>query len=156
MKIHCSYNKLIPIDEIKPHPKNANKHPDDQIERLAKILNYQGWRYPVKVSKQSGFVTSGHGRVAAAKLNQWTQVPVNFQDYESPEQEYADLQADNSIALWADLDLSQINEDLKDLGSFDVDLLGIENLNLEDEPIKEKKESKPKEEKKCPNCGHVL
>ena len=101
MKVHCTHNQMVALSELKGHPKNRNKHPKEQIERLAKILKYQGWRYPVKVSKLSGFVTSGHGRIDAAKLNGWTSAPVNFQEYESEEQEYADVQADNAIASWA-------------------------------------------------------
>ena len=130
--IHCLHDKLVKISELKPHPKNRNKHPDEQIARLAAILKYQGWRYPIKVSKRSGFITSGHGRLEAAKLNGWTHAPVNFQDYDSDEQEYADLQADNAIASWAELDLASINTDLGDLGpDFDIDLLGIKDFVLE-------------------------
>lgn len=86
----------------------------------------------MKVSKLSGYVTSGHGRILAARLNGWTQVPVNYQDYETFDQEYADVQADNSIASWAELDLSGINSDIKDLGpDFDLDLLGIKDFFLD-------------------------
>ena len=163
MKIRCAYNKLIPISELKKHPKNRNEHPKDQIARLARILEYQGWRYPIKVSNLSGFITSGHGRLEAALENGWTEVPVNFQDYESHEQEYADLQSDNAIALWAELDLSGINEDLGDLGpDFDVELLGINNFSLIPEFEAGTIEDQGKlDEKKpivvqCPNCGECF
>lgn len=132
MKVHCLYDQLTPLSQLKTHPKNRNEHPDDQIERLAKILAYQGWRYPIKVSKRSGFITSGHGRLLAAIKNNWSEVPVNLQDYESDEQEYADVQSDNAIASWAELNLSQINTDLGELGpDFDIDLLGIQDFVLE-------------------------
>ena len=132
MNIRCLFDKQVSLSELRAHPKNRNVHPPDQIKRLAEILAYQGWRYPVKVSKRSGFVTSGHGRIEAAKLNGWTEVPVNFQDYESDEQEYADVQADNAIASWAELDLSGINSDIGDLGpDFNLDLLGIKDFVLE-------------------------
>lgn len=124
--------EMVPISELKLHPKNRNQHPEDQIKRLARILEYQGFRYPVKVSKRSGYVTSGHGRIEAAKKNKWTHVPVSYQDYESDEQEYADLIADNSIASWAELDLSGINMDIGDLGpDFDIELLGIRDFSLD-------------------------
>ena len=132
MRVRCLYDKLVPISELKPHPKNRNKHPKEQIERLAKVLDYQGVRYPAKVSNLSGCITSGHGRIEAAKLNGWTEFPVNFQDYDDEAQEYADVQADNAIASWAELDLSGINADLSDLGpDFDIDLLGIKNFELD-------------------------
>lgn len=132
MQIHCLYDRLVKISDLKTHPKNRNVHPRDQIERLAKILKYQGWRYPIKVSNRSGLITSGHGRLEAAKVNGWDEVPVNFQDYESDEQEYADLQADNAIASWAELEFSKINSDISDLGpDFDLDLLGIKNFEID-------------------------
>ncbi len=132
MKINCLHDGLKNIVDLKPNPKNMNKHPAEQIARLAKILEYQGWRYPVKVSKQSGFVTSGHGRIEAAKLNGWTQVPVNFQDYDDEDQEYADLVADNSIASWAELDLSLINLEIQNLGpDFDIEMLGLKDFKID-------------------------
>lgn len=132
MKIHCQYSELVPVAGLKEHPKNSNKHPTDQIERLARILEYQGWRYPVKVSRRSGFVTSGHGRILAAKLNGWREVPVSFQDYEDETQEIADVTSDNAIASWAELDLSVVNNFTPDLGpDFDIDLLGIKDFELE-------------------------
>lgn len=132
MKIFCLYDSLVPVKELREHPKNSNNHPNEQIERLAKILDYQGWRYPIKVSKQTGFITSGHGRLHAAQKNGWDMVPVNFQDYESEDQERADLIADNSIASWAELDLAMINADIGDFGpDFDIDLLGIKDFKIE-------------------------
>jgi DNA modification methylase len=132
MHIRCAHDGVAQITSLKSHPKNRNKHPKEQIERLAKILAYQGWRYPIKVSTRSGFVTSGHGRIEAAKLNGWDHVPVNHQDYESDEQEYADVQSDNAIASWAELDLSGVNLDVVDLGpDFDIDLLGIKDFEIE-------------------------
>jgi len=132
MKIHCLFDKMVPLRELKPHPKNRNKHSKEQIERLAKIISYQGWRYPIKVSKHSGFITSGHGRLEAARHLSLKEVPVNFQEYENEAQEYADVQSDNAIASWAELDLAGINFDLPDLGpDFDLDMLGIRDFVLE-------------------------
>lgn len=132
MKIHCLYDKLVPVLELKAHPDNHNDHPQDQIKRIAEILDYQGWRYPIKVSNQSGFITSGHGRWQAAVVNGWESVPVNFQDYEDSEQEYADVVADNAVALWASLNFSAINAKIPSLGpDFNLDLLGIKNFRLD-------------------------
>lgn len=132
IKIHCLFDEMVKPSKLKKHPKNRNKHPKEQIERLAKILTYQGFRYPIKVSKLSGFITSGHGRLEAAKLMKLTDVPVVYQEYESDEQEYADVQSDNAIASWSELDLSDINTDIQDLGpDFDIDLLGIKNFTID-------------------------
>jgi len=132
MKIHCQYSKMVSPKDLKPHPKNRNLHPSAQIDRLIKILEYQGWRYPIKVSNRSGFITSGHGRNIAALKMKLDLVPVSYQDYDSDEQEYADVQADNAIASWSELDLKLINNDIGDLGpDFDIDLLGIKDFTLD-------------------------
>ncbi len=112
----------------------------------------------MKVSKRSGFVTSGHGRIEAAKLNGWAHVPVNYQEYESDEQEYADVQADNAIASWAELDLSGINTDIGDFGpELDLNMLGLKEFNVvpEFDPGTVDDQGKLDEKKpvQCPNCG---
>jgi len=135
MKINCLYDKLVPVSELKAHPKNRNSHPDSQILRLAQILEYQGWRYPIKVSKLSGFITSGHGRLLAAQKAGFTEVPVNFQEYESEAQEYADLTADNAVALWSWLDLSGIKDDITNIPDLNLEMLGIEEFSIEPEVV---------------------
>lgn len=141
IKIHCQYTKLVPLSELKQHPKNRNKHDKNQIDRLAKILQYQGIRYPIKVSNQTGFITSGHGRLMAAKKLGMKDFPVSFQDYDSEDQEYADVQSDNAIASWAELDLSSINLDIQELGpDFDIDLLGIKGFEID---VADKNENDP-------------
>jgi DNA modification methylase len=132
MKIHCAHDELIDPKSLKQHPKNRNKHSKEQIDRLIKIIEYQGWRYPIKVSNRSGFITSGHGRLMAAMKMGLKEVPISKQDYDSDEQEYADVQSDNAIASWSELDLSGINLDIQDLGpDFDIDLLGIKGFEID-------------------------
>lgn len=132
MKVRCAHDRIVPIEDLRPHPANANKHPKEQVERLAKILEYQGFRYPVKVSNLTGYVTAGHGRIEAARFNGWTEVPVNFQDYDDRDQEIADVHADNAIASWAELDLSIVNDQIKDFDpSFNIDMLGIKNFKID-------------------------
>ncbi len=125
------YDKLVALKDLKPHPKNRNSHPEDQVARLAAILKYQGVRLPITVSKQSGFITRGHGRLAAAKHLKWKEFPVVYMDYDDSDQEYADLQSDNAIALWSALDVDAIRQELGELDfSFDPDMLGIRDFNL--------------------------
>lgn len=51
----------LTIDDVKPYGKNAKKHPDDQLERLAKCVQKVGWRIPALVN-QEGVLLAGHGR----------------------------------------------------------------------------------------------
>jgi ParB-like chromosome segregation protein Spo0J len=92
---------IVDIDSLVLNPKNNNKHPKEQIDRLAKLIKYQGFRNPLIVSNRSGFVLAGHGRIEAAKLAGLKEVPVMFQDFENEAQEYAYLTSDNAIASWS-------------------------------------------------------
>lgn len=133
MKVECKYDRMVDIDLLVPNHLNANKHPERQIKLLAKIMKQQGWRSPVVISKRSGFVVAGHGRIEAARLNGWTEVPVDDQDFESEAIEYAHLIADNKISALAEHDDSMMidelmnNEALKDL---DFELLGMLDFEL--------------------------
>lgn len=131
-KIESKEILIVPIKEIKLNPKNRNKHPKEQIDRLVKIIEYQGFRTPVTVSKRTGLLVAGHGRIMAAKKLGYKEVPAIFQDFESEEQEIAHGISDNAIALWSELDLQGINVDVPDLGpDFDIDLLGIKNFTID-------------------------
>lgn len=132
MEIKSKEISQVEIDSLVNNPKNNNKHPKEQIERLAKLIQYQGFRNPVVVSNRTGFVVAGHGRIEAAKKLGMKTVPVMYQDFENEAQEYAYLTSDNAIALWAELDLSAVNTEMLDLGpDFDVDLLGIKDFVIE-------------------------
>lgn len=148
--IHCAYDKLVELSKLIPHPKNRNKHPSEQVEELAEILEYQGIRKPITVSNRSGYITAGHGRLLAFKLKGWSHAPVDFQDYDTEEQERADVTADNAIAAWAGLDLSAINTDILELGpELKIRMLGIKGFELE--PA----DKKAKTKRACPNCGYI-
>jgi ParB-like chromosome segregation protein Spo0J len=132
---HCGNVKMVTIADLKPHPRNPNKHSKAQIDRLAQILEFQGWRYPIKVSTRTGFITSGHGRLMAAKKLGLKSVPVSYQNYENDDQEMADIVSDNAIASWSDLDFAAINAEIANFDpSFDLDLLGIEKFALDPLP----------------------
>ena len=131
MEIKCAYDEMRELSALIPNPKNPNKHPDNQIKLLAKIMKHQGWRSPIVVSSRSGFITKGHGRLAAAQLNRWESAPIDLQDYDNEADEYADMVADNKIAELAESDMSMILSDVLELGpDFDFELLGIPDFKL--------------------------
>jgi len=130
----CTYTTLLDISDerLKPNPKNNNRHTVLQIERLAKIIQFQGQRSSIVISNQSGFIVAGHARLEAMKELGWKQVAVDFQDFENEDQEYAHMTADNEIARWAELDFSLLNSEVPGLGpDFDIELLGLKNFEIE-------------------------
>lgn len=154
MKIHCRYDELLELSKFKTNPKNPNKHTKDQIKALGALFVAHGIRHPIIVSKRSGLVVAGHGRLEAASLLEFKIFPVSYQDFESEEKEYAFLVADNAIADWAELDLPGIKEEIMQLGpDLDKDWFGVKDLFLPLSAPKEKKEASPKQVQ-CPICGH--
>jgi len=163
--VHCSHDALVDITEIVANPRNPNKHPDKQVALLAKIIRHQGWRAPVVVSKRSGFVVAGHGRLEAAKLLQVQTVPVNFQEFATEADEWAHVIADNRIAELAETDGAMLKDLLIELDSatqdFDMDLSGFDAGELErvinsyhDQPLSEDSKGNDASEEE-PVASHI-
>lgn len=129
--------QIIPIEQLKPNPKNRNHHPQEQIDMLAKHYEAHGMRTPLIVSNRSGLIVAGHGRFLAAKRAGLKELPVSFQDFESEELEYAFGIADNGLSQWSEIDLSSIHRDLPEFEPFDLDLLGLKDFQLEPNILKE-------------------
>lgn len=155
MEIKSKEIKIVDIDSIIPNKLNNNKHNDKQKEQLKKIIKHQGFRSPLTVSNRSGFLIKGHLRLDAAKELGMTELPVIFQDYNNEADEYADLTADNAIAMQSEIDLSLINMQIADFGpELDIDLLGIKDFLIEPlEKIKEKEVDIKFEYKIEVDCG---
>ena len=136
MTVHCSHTALVNPNKLKPNPDNPNRHSAHQIQILAAIIEEQGWRAPITVSKRSGLIVRGHGRLEAALLMGCEVVPVDEQDYESEAEELADLLADNRLSELAELDEGDLRKVIERLRGadpdFDVELTGF----MEDEIAK--------------------
>ena len=131
--VHCAHVRLQDVTELVPNPRNPNKHGDAQVALLAKIIRHQGWRAPITISKRSGFVVSGHGRLQAAILLQVEKVPVDEQDFATEADEWAHLVADNRIAELAETDGAMLKDIVGDLdtGAYDMDVTGFDAGELE-------------------------
>lgn len=131
--IKCAYTDMVPIGDLKPHPKNPNRHPPKQIAVLARLIRRVGMRQPITVSNLSGYIVRGHGRLEACKALKMPKVPVDFQDYADEAEEMADLLADNRIPELAELDLASAWESLdKIAGSFKLEDLGFMKSEFKD------------------------
>lgn len=125
--VRCVHDEIVPVEDLKPNPNNPNKHPKAQLALLAKLLKKQGWRYCIVVSNQSGLIVTGHGRLDAAISYGETAVPVDYQDFDSPEDERAHMLADNRIAELAEMDVKALERELKALeaSGYDLELAGF-------------------------------
>jgi ParB-like chromosome segregation protein Spo0J len=131
--VYCRYDEAVEIEKVTGHPRNPNRHGDEQIALLAKIIQNSGWRNPICVSNRSGFVIKGHARLMAARVLGVTHVPVEYQDYDTEAAEYQDMIADNRIAELAERDMGIIKELLEELekGANDMDLTGYAEAEIE-------------------------
>ena len=127
LDIKCEHTKAVDPSTLKSHPKNANKHPANQITALAGNIKEFGWRHPIVVSKLSGFIVMGHGRRDAA-IELGCNAPVDYQDFASEDEELAVLVSDNVIPELAEMDeeLLKANKDLIEAAGFDLEILGFE------------------------------
>lgn len=131
--VFCTYDELLDIEKVVGNPRNPNKHPKKQVEMLAKIIKATGWRANITISRLSGFVVKGHGRLEAAIKAGCEKVPVEYQNYTSEAEEYADLTADNRLAELSDMDNTMLADILAeiDTGEFPLDLTGYTEEDLE-------------------------
>lgn len=134
MRIECAYKELVKVDSLIPHPSNRNKHPEKQIEALAKIIAKNGQRSPIVVSTLSGKINKGHGRWLAIKMLGWEKCAVDYQDYKDELEELNDRIADNEIARYAEFDREGFIEDIKnidvDISSLDFDEFGLIDFKI--------------------------
>ena len=114
--IHCAHHAVVSIHELKPHPANPNRHPERQLIVYSEAIRRHGWREAVTVSRRSGFVVSGNGAVEAARRIPTDQVPVEYQDYATDEEELADLLAQNRLAELSTTDKDLLKAALAQLG----------------------------------------
>ena len=133
IEVWCSYDKLVKVEGLIPNPKNPNTHPQNQIKILAQNIRYHGWRHPITVSKLSGYVVAGHGRLEAAKGLGVSIVPVEYQDFASEDNELAVLVGDNRLAELSSLDLNGLQDIVDGFkgNDFDSILAGYEPADLE-------------------------
>jgi len=160
--VRCAHDVIVPTDSLVPHPKNPNKHPAAQIKKLAGIIKATGWRHTITISRRSGFIVAGEGRLLAARAGKMAAVPIEYQDFKSNAEELAHVFADNQLAELSEWDSEMALDGLKELASDGaLDLSGFEVADLgkfgggdfdRDPPPPAKGASKLTH--KCPKCGH--
>jgi hypothetical protein len=133
LTVHCSHTAQVDPSSLKPNPLNPNRHSAHQIRLLGEIIKEQGWRNPITVSKRSGLIVRGHGRLEAALLIGCETVPIDSQDYQSDAAELADLLADNRLSELAELDEDGLKAVLEKIKASDPDFDSILTGFLQDD-----------------------
>ena len=124
---------------LKLYPKNAKKHPNWQIEKLATAIKKFGFSPAIEVDEE-GVIISGHGRYLASQKLGWTEtkeaprankgeefIPIIILKDLTKEEVRAKRLADNKLAE-TDMDMILATEELKDLDKlgFDISITGYD------------------------------
>ena len=124
--------RMVAVASLIPYARNARTHSDEQVAQIAASIAEFGFTNPILTDGERG-VIAGHGRLAAARKLELTEVPVIELTHLSAIQKKAYILADNRIAAnagWDDELLGVELTELKDAG-FDLELMGFGDEELE-------------------------
>jgi len=121
--------ELIDLNHLRPYANNPRKNLN--VDKVANSIKEFGFQQPIVVDKDLN-ILAGHTRYFASKKLELLQVPIVKAEL-SDKQAKAYRLADNRVAQDSNWDLPKLNleiEQLKD-ESFDIDILGFEDYELE-------------------------
>ncbi len=120
--------EYLSIGSLVPYAKNARTHSKKQIKQIADSITAFGFTNPVLVDRENT-ILAGHGRVAAAKLLQLTEIPCVRLEHMTMAQKRAYVLADNKLALNAGWDEELLAEELEAIlgedAGFDISITGF-------------------------------
>jgi DNA modification methylase len=120
--------EYLSLGSLAPYAKNARMHSKKQIKQIAESITQFGFTNPVLVDRENT-ILAGHGRVAAAKLLELTEVPCVRLEHMTGAQKRAYVLADNKLALNAGWDEDLLAEELEailgDDAGFDISITGF-------------------------------
>lgn len=125
----------LPTGELKPYPKNAKRHPPEQVEHIANSIRAFGFRQPIVIDADN-VVVIGHGRLMAAKKLGMDSVPCIRAD-DLTEAQIAALRLADNKTNESEWDFSLLESELDDLKlDFNMEDFGFdepgEALKMED------------------------
>lgn len=117
---------MRPIDSLIPYERNARTHSKKQLKQIAASIKRWGFTNPVLITAD-GRIVAGHGRVQAAKLLGWTEVPTLLLADLTEAERRAYILADNKLAENAGWDTEILAIELQALTDieFDLDVTGF-------------------------------
>jgi hypothetical protein len=150
------------LDRIKPYPRNARLHSEEQVEQIAASMRKFGVTAPVLVD-EDGVLIFGHGRLRAAQKLGLAELPVSVAAGWPEDDKRAYRITDNQLALNSEWDLPMLKVELQELKlhDFDMPLLGLDDVKLvgflagatPPSEFREFDENVPTEHQ-CPKCGY--
>jgi hypothetical protein len=115
-----------PIAQLEPYERNARRHPEQQLRRLAASIKEFGFALPV-LAAPDGSVICGHARIKAARRVGLQELPVLIAAGWSEAQIRAFRLADNRLAELGEWDNEILSVELSaviELDEVPIDVLG--------------------------------
>ncbi len=109
-----------PVSALKLDPRNPRVHGPKQIRQIARSIEAFGFVVPILVDA-SGKIIAGHGRISAAQLLGWSEVPTICLDHLTEAQVKAFMIADNRLTENSTWDDRLLAQHLKDLSLLELD-----------------------------------
>lgn len=110
--------------DLRPSPRNARVHTEEQVNLLAGSLQRFGWRTAIVVD-EAGRILAGHGRVLAAMKLGMTEVPTIIGPKMTEAEKRAYVIADNRLADMAGWDKNLLALELGDLVEVGFDAMEL-------------------------------
>src|SRR5262245_28439971 len=126
----------VPLEHIKPNPRNPRTHSKKQIRQIADCIQAIGFAAPVLID-ETGVLLAGHGRLEAAKLLGLKRIPAVVIEGLSEARKRALLLADNRIAQSAGWDRERLADELTSLpellveDGLDISVTGFEPAEID-------------------------
>ena len=110
----------VPVDGLRPHPRNYRQHPDDQLAHIARSIELHGFYRNIVIARDHT-ILAGHGVVAAARRLGIDEVPVIRLDIDPEETRALQVLAgDNEMSNLAEVDDRELTELLRELAAEDL------------------------------------
>jgi DNA modification methylase len=120
----------LPLDRLRPWPRNARTHSPKQIRQIAASIRRFGFTSPGLIDGENR-ILAGHGRVEAARQLGMDTVPCVRVDGMTMAEKRAYVIADNKLALNAGWDEELLALEFKELMEADVGFdLGITGFSI--------------------------
>ena len=119
------------LTDLKPHPKNPRKHPDEMLKKLSRSIQEFGFTNPVLISDDN-MILAGHARCKAAEMLGISEVPCIILPLKG-DSASAYVIADNKLnelSEWDENTLAGLMAEI-DIGGVDLELTGFSISEIE-------------------------
>jgi hypothetical protein len=110
--------EMVAVADLRPNPKNPNKHPETQIQMLMASLQKDGQTRPIVARLANKSIIAGHGVTTAARRLGWTELRTVLLDVDAETANRLML-ADQKLTTLSELERGRVAELMSEIGEGD-------------------------------------